>query len=152
MTPCAASATPRAPYLGTLNFRRSLPGNAPYPGPSPLNFRGRCPRNGLQNFRACRQVFRQDGQDGPGLCQAVSSWLDENPGAEIPAFSRIRIHDATFDVATRHVVLCYMCVPYDKRECARLKSDVLSGRQKSTTWLQTMTKWSMRCCKYTPFS
>ena len=38
--------------------------------------------------------------------------------AEIPASSRIRIHDATFDAATRHVVLRYMHAPYDETICA----------------------------------
>jgi hypothetical protein len=38
--------------------------------------------------------------------------------AEIPASSRIRIHDAVFGATTRHVVFRYMHAPYDETVCS----------------------------------
>jgi hypothetical protein len=41
-----------------------------------------------------------------------------NSCKDVPPLSRIRIHDAKFDAATRHVVLRYMHVPYDEMVCS----------------------------------
>ena len=40
-----------------------------------------------------------------------------NRSSDDPASHRIRIQNATYDAATRHVVLRYMYAPYDEATC-----------------------------------
>lgn len=73
-------------------------------------------------FKYPRREAALDGWTAGKIAKCKMETEEEGLGtvkscADVPASNRIRIHDAKFDVTTRHALLRYMHAPFDEKIC-----------------------------------